>query len=469
MNNKTFGEFVKYIKQSRNLSASKLAALTGNKSKTSVLRIMENQCSHKTMVRFAKVLDSAVVLTEDERDEINRLLRYDNITQAHSDAMDNLKFLYTKDQIPESDKMRCVSVNSKPPKSTILLENLFDVCHNGKCTIIIENVLSIELVKALHTHIRLKGGESNARILHFFCDDDNIVNKSIMAMCLFKLAPYRNYYPYECERELSMPKRILIMWERENAYEMRFVSFAGDNEFYFTDTPVTKEFYDHMLTIIEYRKKNSNLIIKQGESGEQLAEVMSFMGHMDKKTSVQVEAGACYMLIPFEIQQKLYEDSGWLGLGKDHPTVRKLYKIMKERMDYIENHEISRKFIWTEDGLGEFMKTGRTCDHFKPVRGLNIEECKVVIRKTVAKPGNEIRILKPEYCLNETEFHIFGDKHLVASDSYHGWWEEFSTVVVNDKRVVRLVSDFYHNELWEKYCYDNEKSIEIINNILNQY
>lgn len=469
MQKKSFGDFVKYIKESRNLSASKLATLTGNKSKTSVLRVMEDKCSHKTMVKFAKLLDSVIPLTEDERDEMNCILGYDNVTLSHSAAMENLKFLYTTEQIPDSRKMKCVAFNSQVPEKDIAFENVFDICHQKKCTIVIENVLSIELVKALHNLIHCECVSHNPEIIHFFCDDDNMESKSIMVMCLFKLATYREYSPFECKKESILPKRILIMSQENESYEMRVVNFTDDNEFYFTDTSVTKEFYNHLVTNVEYRKKTSFRISKKGTSGEHLAEVITEMGHLDKKPSVQIETSVCYMMIPFKTQLRLYEESGWLGLGKSHPLIKKLYKVMEKRMEYIETQEIPRKFVWTEDGVRSFMETGKACDHFKPVGGLTPEERKTVLEGVLNKPWYDVKILKPDYCLNDTEFHVFDEKHLIINDSYHGWWGDFSTIFVNDKRVVRLVSDFYHNELWEKYCYTVEESREIVKKIIQEY
>ena len=69
MKYKTFGNFLGNIMKKRNLSALRLAELTGNKSKTTVIRLLNDDCGSRAIMKFAEVLPEALELDEHEIEE----------------------------------------------------------------------------------------------------------------------------------------------------------------------------------------------------------------------------------------------------------------------------------------------------------------------------------------------------------------------------------------------------------------
>lgn len=70
----TFGDFLRHIMSSREFTILKLAELTGNKSKTAIIRLLNDETSQKTVVKFAENLTNAVELTDEEKECMNRIL-----------------------------------------------------------------------------------------------------------------------------------------------------------------------------------------------------------------------------------------------------------------------------------------------------------------------------------------------------------------------------------------------------------
>ena len=68
MESNTFGQFLRRVIEKRNLSAAKIAELTGNKSKTSVVRLLNDKSSPKTILKFAETLAEVIDLSEDEKE-----------------------------------------------------------------------------------------------------------------------------------------------------------------------------------------------------------------------------------------------------------------------------------------------------------------------------------------------------------------------------------------------------------------
>ena len=70
----TFGDFLREIISSRGLTILKLAELTGNKSKTAIIRLLNDETSQKTVVKFAENLTNVLELTDEEKECMNRIL-----------------------------------------------------------------------------------------------------------------------------------------------------------------------------------------------------------------------------------------------------------------------------------------------------------------------------------------------------------------------------------------------------------
>ena len=76
--------------------------------------------------------------------------------------------------------------------------------------------------------------------------------------------------------------------------------------------------------------------------------------------------------------------------------------------------------------------------------------------------GISCRLLKGDYAVFDTEFIIYENTKMLVYDPIWGWWENFTSADIHDRRMLRLATDFYNNELWEKCCYDEDESRKII-------
>ena len=63
--------------------------------------------------------------------------------------------------------------------------------------------------------------------------------------------------------------------------------------------------------------------------------------------------------------------------------------------------------------------------------------------------GISCRLLKGDYAVFNTEFTIYENAKMLVYDPIWGWWENFTSADIRDRRMLRLATDFYNNELWE--------------------
>ena len=467
----TFGEFLKYVIKDRGLSTIKLANLTGNKSKTSVIRLINNQCGYKTIVKFAKTMCDVIDLSEKELKEMERLIKKEDISPLQKMINHNLSMLF-EEKINYKNTTKCIAYNTKKPDRNITLEEIFSVCENKKSFIIIEDVLNLELIMILYNLIyTLSENNSSLEITHFFRCDQGALAKSMQLAYIMKLSTYIKYTPCECLRGVNLSNNVKILTENNGSYHMRLIKFIDEDKYHYTDTDITKELYNYFIFETERKKESSDIIkrhIMDTDKGNLLQMVKSLQ-ELDRIPSLQINSSISFMMIPFKILKRLYKESDYLGMGKENDILKQLYSIIESRADFLRYGGTKRKFIWTVPGLESFFKTGRAGDHFEPFSELTPEERIAAMRSICTLKGSKYRILKECYHLHDTEFLICEHEILKVYDSIWGWWENFSTIDVTDKKIIKLVTEFYNKVIWEKFCYNDEESQEIVNNLIKKY
>lgn len=466
----TFGEFLRQIIFSRKLTAMKLAQLTGKKSKTTITRLLNDETSKKTIIAFAEDLKNAVELTDEETECMNRILADDTVATVQKNAMENLLLLFKKDTSLPKEKNICTAYNSQEQEKIISFDELFDICMNRESLILIEDVLSSELVFALNKVINETAKEKfSPTIHHFFKSDEGIDAKGKQLLAFMKLSIYLGYNAYEVKHRFALERKIIILTqESENRY-MRLIEFYTANKFCYSDTEITETFYNHLMYRLNLFQEHSVPMRSEPMKSEQLLDTLQIMAYYDPMPAIQINSTPQYMFIPFEIQQRVFEDCNYIGFGKDHPYIKPVVDLIKSRAEYIKNTPIQRKMIFTLDGVKSFFKNGKTGDHFSLLGGLTVAECKTTMNYILNKKGLHSKILKEDYVVHDTEFIVFGDKNIIIYDPIWGWWEGSTMAELENKRMAGILTDFYNTVLWEDCCYSENESKKMIEKLMKEF
>ncbi len=468
MESNTFGQFLRRVIEKRNLSAAKIAELTGNKSKTSVVRLLNDKSSPKTILKFAETLAEVIDLSEDEKECMNHIISENTASPARKTAMDNLLNLFkTNGGKRKYTENICMAYNSKPTDKKMSLNDLFNICLERESLIIIEDVVSEELVFALDNIIHETAMRKFSPVINqFFKFDDGIEAKGKQLLSVMKLSTYLSYNAYEVRHRFAMEKKIIILTFYENTIHMRLIEFAGANRFFCSDTEITEIFYKHLCYRQNLLKKHSLSLRSKPMKQEQFFETLKVMESYDAMPALQINSTPPYMFIPFDIQIRLFEDCNYIGFGKDHPFIQPIYNLIKSRAELIKNTPIARKMIFTLDGLKSFLKNGKTGDYFRPFDPLTPDECRRTLKNLINKDGIECKILKDDFSIYDTEFIVFGDRNIIIYDPIWGWWKESTYAELHNKRMAGLLADFYNEVLWKKCCYNKDESRKIMEDMI---
>lgn len=463
----TFGQFLNIIMQTRNLSAAKLAELTGNKSKTAVLRLLNDKSSLKTIMKFAESLAGVIELTPEESECMRHILIGDSISPTQKNAMDSLLVLFKKDEGSKAE-MTCTTHNAEPVNQKIPLYELFKICVDYESDVIIEDIVTKELVFALDKIIHETAErEFSPQISHFFKADEGIEAKGKQLLSLMKLSTYMEYNAYEVRRRTAIEKRVIILTCRDGKRYMRLIEFYDVNKLYYTDTEINDIFYKHLLRGRDILIEHSGALRSEPMKPEQLLETLKIMAYYDPMPALQINSTPPYMFIPFDIQCRLFEDCNYIGLGKEHPYIKPIVELLRTRAEFIDKNVMPRKMIFTIDGLKSFFANGRTGDYFRLLGPLTAEECRITLKNILNKEGIRCRLLKKDYSIYDTEFIVFGDRNIVIYDPIWGWWKDSTMAELEDKRMARILTDFYNKVLWESCCYSESESRQMIADMLS--
>lgn len=458
----TFGDFLGYIINSRNLSVQELSEMTGNKSKTTLIRLVNDQGSKKSIQKFAGILMRTIGLDEKETECMNNILTENDVSPSQRSAMDNLLTLFKKCDCKKIAGITCTAYNSEPTDNAVSFSELFKICLNRESLIIIENVVNNELAfvldKLIHDSV---GKKFSPTINHFFRQDEGIETKGKQLLTLMKLSTYIKYRAYGVKHGVSMEKKIIIITFRRKAIHMRLVEFYDVNKFYYSDTEISETFYKHLLYRQKFLEQHSTPMHSEPLCQDRLFEMLKILSQYDSKMSMQINSTPTYMMIPFDIQCRLFEACNYVGLGRNHPYIQSLYNLLDEREKFFEESDTPRKLIWTIGGVKNFLKSGKTSDYFEPFEALTPDECKITLERMINKKGSECRILKRQYSICGTEFVVY-DNCIMIYDTIWKNNEGRSMAMITDKRMIGLVTDFYNKVFWEKCCYSEEESRKII-------
>ena len=463
----TFGEFLNYIMKTRNISTSKLAEMTGNKSKTTIVRLLNDECSTKSIIKLSEKLSEVINLTAEEKRYMQRAIESEPVSRGEKLAIDNLLTLYGGSRNAEG--MSCF-LKHDGTKIDITIEEILSKCVGKNTKIIAEDAVNSELIFRLNDLIHKKQHDGcSLKISHFFYNDNDLPSKGKQILSLMSLSIYNDYKAYECSGTGMLIKRIVILTEKDGNYIAQIMEYIDNTKCHYIETPVTEDFYRYLACRRDLLISVSKQIRTEPLKSSQLIPLLEDVAETDKYPTFHIGKTPCFVFIPFEIQSNLMKKANFLGKSPDDPYIKSMYSVMENRLKFIKECGITRKVIFTEDGLYNFLQIGRTGDHFAPFDNLSPEERLLTMNNFLSTNGVHFKILKKDYYISDFDVFICAGKSAYIYNTDFGWWNGCTMSVINDKKMLKLITDFYNSRLWRNCCYNEDKSKKIVDNMIKSF
>lgn len=466
MNNQTFGQYLKRVLDKRAMSTRTLASKMGLKSKTQITRLLDDRCTIRTIEAFSEKLKESIPLSKKELSDMEEVILNHGTSTALLHSRNVLKSLLTGTFPEQSERIRCFLRNgSDCNENEYHLENIItgivDKNTGAKIEMFIRNINSVELISTLGKIIR-RNPTPDITIYHFLSDGDSVQDSGVQLCGLLNLGAFTGYNPYRLPEGMKTGSGMVVFVN--GSEQTTLVNVFSGKQFSEITAKFPEDMYTHIKKSYSCLESISTPLKNcfKSDTLEKLSRYVEELVQKDTVPSIELGASICFMMIPFHIQERLYEESNYIGLGKDHPIIKKLYADLKQRCEYLNNSRTSRNvtLICTRKGLNRFLETGKTDDWFPFFRPLTVSERVETIEHIKQFYANNIHFLEPQYSVDGFECVVFQGHGIQICEPMAGYWSNFSMVEINDRKMERLLKDFLVNDVIRDCCVsrrDNRK------------
>ena len=458
MYNQTFGQFLKKVLDKRDLSTRSLAGIMGLKSKTQITRLLDDSCTIKTIEAFAEKLKNSLELSKKEMSDMEEAILNHGTSQALIKSRGVLQTLLTGKYSEASKKIQCFLKNGcdeidEQYNLGDALARMIEQNKNAEIEVYIRNINSMELVCAL-TKIIHRQPTPKLTVHHYFSDGESVEDIGILLCGLLNLATFEGYYPYRLPEGMRTGSGLVVFVN--GGEKTTLINVFGEKNFSEITDTFPESMYKHIKKSYE-RLSSISSPLKNSFKSDPLEKLSAFIEDQIEKDcvpSIELASTLCFMMVPFHIQERLYKDSNYMGLGKDHPVVGKMVVAMKERAGNIFSTKKNKNLslICTREGLERFLETGKTDDWFPFFRQLTPEEREETIASVRQNFSGNIHVLAKEYSVRNFECVVFQGHGIQICAPGAGYWSNFSTVDITDRRMERLLNDFLANDVIRNCC-----------------
>lgn len=478
----SYGEYIYSLIKRKNISVSMLAGLAGFKSRTSIQRILKEECSIEMIEAFNHLIKGfdQLNLSPLELEEMEQALI---VSKVGKDAFQARKIML---QIFQS-KVRSHAQNPEglnPSNNEVAtLEELFKTYQGFvKIRFLIFDLTFVSFANELVNLIRNSppGYVSISQLLRFNnCQSHNAAN----FLAAFELLNYEHFDVHSISDDSTEDGQLYISSNSivvdkelaDGSHYTDYILIAADESFTFVSNLPGNSLYSLYLYQFDQIKLKGKSIRKTYDKLSSLNMVNNTL-----ETCIQLEKlspryiikhSFSSSMIPFEILLEIISDSNYFGLSRNHPVIIGLMEGFRGRYHAFYQSNKSKVNLLTKRGLLDFVTTRMMTDHFHSARAFTRDEVKTIlefIRDQLQTNENfEILLLKNDHAISNLEFSYYQDEVLWIFDSYSGYGEDYFDAIIDSPQLLHLFDDFIKNELIPNHTLPKSETMQFMDYLLS--
>ena len=287
---------------------------------------------------------------------------------------------------------------------------------------------------------------------------------------MFNLQNYENYHT----ESSSVPFSNVIVIKNENEEGI----LITDTILLMNDQVIINNSYGVALYNYYYHIYNNNIEANKSirtDSSlniiEELINLNNYFYSLEKEShELYIKQNFGIMMIPFKILLVLFIDSNYLGLDAHDISVKEIIDILKMRTTNYNCCKRNKHNYFTKRGLYDFVRTGMLSDHFVGFRPFTKDEIKEILLYNLNNLKYnkyfKIYLLKDDYFVNNIEILYYRYNKITLYDSCSGYGRDYTEIVISAKSLVEIYDDFIVNEVMRNYIYNEEETLEYLNELL---
>ena len=482
----SFGECVKSMLDSRDLSIQYAAQLLGMKSATSLARMLHNEVNYKTLEKFYQSLkhNQQIALTEEEAMHMEQALEIERIGQEQYLAHRVLwQLLLTNQKEDESDitvEVFCSTGTQHHYSFSKVLEQYYQC---SELELYITGCCHHAILKALyplanHAHIQ-------CRITHFLHNVENSPHVLLSGLASIRsFLTLQNYTAYIADHRVLSPEGAALY--NCNQILCSFIDAHGKKRMHhFTLVAANR------LLLIEYRNPTPFRF--------QLARLEYYLPHLPPIKSQfpprikrddyirfadlyrKLELDRTFYCIkpdvPFSFihpdillsaTQKGMDDTGYAPLHEISAVLQQLYDIHARRWKNIYTKKKVSHTVLSIPAMQAFVQTGMLTDHFFVLRPYTPSERRKILahirRHMQENPYFNVYFAKGDAIPFQLEITSFGNAGvlLAATHTSYNFSEGHSEALITQQDFSDTFQDFFLHELLPRYVLSPRDSMAIM-------
>jgi transcriptional regulator with XRE-family HTH domain len=471
----TFGEFLTSILHRKNLTITQLANITGMKSRNSIQRLLRDENSIELIENYSTKLThiNESWLTSSEIREMEAAIevsRYGKSTISSRDTL--LHLCFSKPNASIYNKNPAFSPIENPPSSIHELFQSYLKCQ--KLSFIIFDSPYNELtdaIKSLTTVIKIP-----IRIEHMiYAKDDAATNAEIFSS-IYKLINYKNYNAYysssDCKGIQNDMSNLMVINKitSDKTHATDLIKVGRNRQYTILYSNPGDELYYFYLNYFNGQKACSlplRRCYRNCDPIDKLIELCEFLLYLEQSSSEYlIKQNMCFQMIHTDISYQMLKDANFLGLGEDHPKIKKLVQVCIERFENYYTVKKNKICIFTKRGLEDFVRTHNLSDHFYKFRDFTDAEVKFTLEFIL----NQIRtndyfklyLMKDDYKIDNIEYSYYENQVIYLFDSCSGYDDDLDEGIIAAKPFLEIFDDFIKNELIPKHTYPEDETIRFL-------
>lgn len=438
-----FGAYLKSLLDEKNINLSKLSETIGVKSKNTFYRLFDNYYSYDKTKEITEKIISAVSFTETEKEHIYELMKKCRIKKNVLNACRLLEKLYQPPLPADTRIFRSGnSIWCRPDCREIHM--FMGYTDSEHPTAAAQEILN-------HPFAARK-------TLKQFVDFSK--NEPYIAGTLFALIRLSSNDNYECTETDNVDFHDLLGLVRlKDGFGLFFVDNSGK----YVESFISEEMYSFIYE--KYSSLNGKDIRFEKGRVSDYASIITEFSVIENNDCFSFEGVFCFGDIPFDTMYQLLADSNYLGLSPDNPYIKEIVDAQRTRYDMHVSSGAKRAYVLSRERLEQFLKTGRTMDHFEYFRNLNRDEVISFLNHFINNKRFSYRFFKPgfgNYCI---ECGIVKNDRIFFWDAENGYGKNHFHLSIENPKALKLYSDFC-DYFWSFCTLTPEESADIMDNIL---
>ncbi len=478
----TFGEFLNAIIKSKNISATKLAEITGMKSRNSIQRILKDESSINVIEAFkTKLIElDPLELSPSEQEQLEQSIE---VSKVGKDTFGARRILL---QVFDNSIYRVktespIAFNPLEQKSISLRELFTAYKTASKISLLVFDAVSADFMNELLNLIRTSppGLISISQIIYLGYSRSHNAESLVTVL---KFVNYENYDVYYIDSQsidthsTIAPNSIIIDKETSGGdHYTDLIKMDSGQAFSFVNDIPGNSLYLFYLYQFNRLKGNAQKFKRIYEKQNPFNTVLNIcdltIPLRENTNRYLVEHGLHYPMIPYDILINMMVESDYFGMDSNNPIIQKLKQVLYDRFYayyYIDTLKVN---FFTKHGLFDFVKNKVLADQFCYLRPFTAEEVKAILEfileQLEEKDFFKIFLLKSDLSIGNIQFSYFENKALWIFDASSGYNESYFEGYIDSTPILEVYDDFIKNELMRNHVLPEFETIEYLKYLIS--